>query len=328
MSITGKATAVAHPNIAYIKYWGNIDHHLRLPANGSISMTLSGLETMTSVQLDEYLPDDVVLLDDETPSREVQRRVARHLDILRDLAGSRVHAHVHSASNFPAESGIASSAAAFAALTLAGASAFGLSLDRRALSRLARRGSGSASRSIFGGFVELHSSSQDEQAYAEEIAPKEYWSLVDMIAVVSQKPKEVSSTRGHELAETSPIQAARIADAPRRLERCRQAILARDFEAFAAIVEQDSNLMHAVMQTSDPALLYWRPGTLRVMQAVKGWREEGLEVCYTIDAGPNVHCICTEGSSVEIEARITAIPGVVQVLNALPGSGAHLLEAP
>lgn len=325
MDATVRTTAVAHPNIALIKYWGDRDHSLRLPANGSLSLTLAGLETVTSVTLDDGLDRDTLTLNDEPANPQARNRVSRHLDLLRDLADSRTHAHVHSASNFPADSGVASSAAAFAALTLAGASAFGLSLDRRTLSRLARRGSGSASRSIFGGFVELHTGRRDEEAYAEEIAPKDHWSLVDLIAVVSREQKDVGSTRGHQLAGTSPLQQARIKDTPRRLKRCRQAILGRDFEALAAITEQDSNLMHAVMQTSAPALLYWRPETLRLMLEVQHWRAEGLEVCYTIDAGPNVHCICTEASSAEIEARLAAVQGALQVLAARPGSGAHLL---
>jgi diphosphomevalonate decarboxylase len=323
-----KATAVAHPNIALIKYWGNRDHDLRLPANASISITLNGLETVTTVTLDDTLRGDEVVLYGAPAPEDAQLRVSEHLNILRGLAGSQLHARVESTNDFPAGSGIASSASAFAALTLAGASAYGLELNPRSLSRLARRGSGSASRSIFGGYVELHTGEQDEQAFSEQVAPPEHWPLEDLIAVVSHEHKNVGSSKGHRRAETSPIQAARVIDAPRRISACREAILARDFKALALIVEQDSNLMHAVMQTSTPPLLYWKPETVSIMHAVQRWRSEGLDVCYTIDAGPNVHCLCTQESSAVVEQKLAEMQGVLQILKATPGSGARLAAFP
>lgn len=325
MNAPKKATAVAHPNIALIKYWGNRNHALRLPANDSISITLAGLETVTTVTLDESLDEDEFVLDSVRVSDQPHRRVSEHLEILRGLAGSRLHAHVESSNDFPAASGIASSASAFAALTLAGAAAYGLELDRQTLSRLARRGSGSASRSIYGGYVQLHAGEVDEQAFSEQIAAPDHWPLQDLIAVVSREHKSVGSSAGHRLAETSPLQAARILDAPRRISTCRDAIREKDFEVLAAIVEQDSNLMHAVMQTCSPPLLYWEPQTVAIMHAVPRWREQGLEVCYTVDAGPNVHCLCTQESCAAVEKRLSAMPGVIQILRSGPGAGARLV---
>ncbi|HUF39000.1 MAG TPA: diphosphomevalonate decarboxylase [Anaerolineales bacterium] len=319
-------TAVGEPNIAFIKYWGNRDHGLRIPSNGSISMNLAGLETRTTVRFDPDLPADLLTLNDSPAPAPALTRVSNMLDRVRVMAGIDARAAVVSANNFPTGAGIASSASAFAALALAASKAAGLDLDEPALSRLARTGSGSACRSIPGGFVEWRAGASHEDSFAYSFAPANHWDLVDCVAVVSSIHKATGSTEGHAAADTSPLQAARVLDAPRRLEVCRRAILDRDFPAFAAIVEQDSHLMHAVMMTGSPALLYWQPATLAVLQAVRLWRTEGLSACSTIDAGPNVHVICTAADAGAIEARLRALPGVQDVLTAKPGGPAMLVE--
>jgi diphosphomevalonate decarboxylase len=124
------------------------------------------------------------------------------------------------------------------------------------------------------------------------------------------------------------LQIARVEGAPQRLEQCRTAILTRDFEAFAAVTELDSNMMHAVMMTSEPRLLYWQPATVETMKAVEKWRDEGIAACYTIDAGPNVHVICEQAYQEQVEARLRQIPGVMDVLVASPGGPARLLKQP
>ena len=148
---------------------------------------------------------------------------------------------------------------------------------------------------------------------------------MDCVAVVSQVHKPTGSTEGHALADTSPLQAARVADASRRLALCRNAILDRDFTTFAEIVELDSHLMHAVMMTSRPSLLYWQPETLSIMQAVQAWRASGLPVCFTIDAGPNVHVLCLGELKAQVSDRLKALPGVREVLVASPGGPARLV---
>ncbi|MDH3944456.1 MAG: diphosphomevalonate decarboxylase, partial [Anaerolineae bacterium] len=155
----------------------------------------------------------------------------------------------------------------------------------------------------------------------------DHWDLVDCIAVLTTEHKPTGSTAGHSLAATSPIQAARVADAPRRLDLCRSALIAKDFDAFAEIVEQDSNLMHAVMLTSQPSLIYWQPETLAVMQAVQAWRREGLPACFTIDAGPNVHVISPRSAAEEAAARLSQLGGVQQVISAPPGGAARLVAS-
>jgi diphosphomevalonate decarboxylase len=323
-----QARAIANPNIALIKYWGNRDDRLRLPANGSISFTLDGLETETLVHFDDHLPADQMTLN-QRPATEVElARVSQHLDLIRDLAGMDVPALVDSRNNFPAGAGIASSASAFAALTLAGVSAAGLELTREELSRLARRGSGSAARSIHPGFVEWYAGDDDQSSFAESIAPPSHWGLVDLITLVNKKHKQVGSTQGHHLASSSPLQACRVQDAARRLEVCRQAILSKNFSALAAIVEQDSNLMHAVMMTSTPQLFYWDPASITLMRTIQGWRQSGLAACFTLDAGPNVHCLTTEADADEVEDRLKEHPAVMQVIRARPGQGARLEATP
>jgi diphosphomevalonate decarboxylase len=251
------------------------------------------------------------------------------LNVVRQLAAFEVHAEVVSENNFPSGAGIASSASAFAALALAAGEAAGLHLGETELSRLARRGSGSACRSIPGGFVEWHMGSSEQDSFAISIAPPDHWRLADCIAMVSEAHKPTGSTQGHALAATSQLQAARLTDAPRRLDLCRRAVLDRDFNSLASIVELDSDMMHAVMMTSTPSLHYWMPGSLAVMAAVRTWRQEGAPVCSTVDAGANVHVICSETRSQETAARLRTVPGVKDVLVAAVGGPAHLVvESP
>lgn len=318
------ASAISFPNIAFIKYWGNQDHALRIPSNGSLSMNLAGLETRTTVRFDKSLPADTLALNGSPAPAAALARVSAMLDRVRRAAGLDLCAAVESANNFPMGAGIASSASAFSALALAASAAAGLDLPEADLSRLARTGSGSACRSVPGGFVEWQAGSTHADSFAFSIAPVDHWDLVDCVAVVSEVHKKTGSTEGHAVADTSPLQAARVADAERRLNQCRSAILDRDFAAFADVVEQDSNAMHGIMMTGSPRLLYWQPGTLAVMHAVQAWRAEGLEACYTIDAGPNVHVLTTAANVVEIERRLLALPGVLSVLTAVAGGPARI----
>jgi diphosphomevalonate decarboxylase len=320
-----KVTAIANPNIAFIKYWGNRDDALRLPLNGSISMNLSGLHARTSVRFDPALPQDRFTFNDQLTTGPSLERVTRFLDIVRALANDRCFADVTSANNFPTGAGIASSAAAFAALALASSRAIGLELSEAELSRLARRGSGSAARSIPDGFVEWAPGEAEADSYAFSIAPHDHWDLVDCVAVLAAGHKPVGSTQGHALAHTSPLQESRVAHAAGRLDTCRRALLERDFAAFARIVELDSNLMHAVMMTSTPPLFYWEPVSLELIKAIPQWREAGWDVCYTLDAGPNVHVICRSAVAAEVKDRLARFPGVRQVLTAIAGGPARLV---
>lgn len=318
-------TALAHPNIALIKYWGNLDDEWIIPANGSISLTLGEVFTRVQMMVDEGLNEDQLIIDGESAPESAQVRVRQFMDHVRNFSGKRWFCRIESTSNFPRGSGIASSAAAFAALALAAAKAYGLSTDPIDVSRLARLGSGSACRSIYGGFVEWVAGTDHESSYAIPLATADHWDLVDCVAIVSTEHKAVSSREGHRLAKTSPLQPCRVQTAPQRLEQCRRAILERDFERLAQVVELDSNLMHSVMMTSQPALFYWQGETLIIMEEVRRWRSQGQPVCYTIDAGPNVHVLTFAALAAQVKEKLSQIPAVKEVIVASAGEGARLV---
>ena len=321
----GKATAIAHPNIAFIKYWGHVDAALHLPANPSISMVLECLHTTTTVDFVPGLREDEVVIDDAAARGAARARVSDHLDRARALAGSALRARVRSESNFPAGAGLASSASAFAALTLAATAALGLQLSTAQLATLARLGSGSACRSIPPGFVEW-AVEPDRSSTVRSIAPPDHWALCDCIAVVSTQQKRVSSLAGHRAAPSSPLYAARVQDTALQVPACRRAIEGRDLSHLGQIMERDAVMMHAVAMTSDPPIYYWTAETMRVVRAVVDWRAGGLPVYYTIDAGPNVHCLCEAAHHEEVARRLRALPGVEQVLVACPGGGVRLVD--
>lgn len=322
------ACARASANIAFIKYWGNRDDVLRLPVNNSFSMNLDGLYTETEVRWDDDLTSDHLVLNAvETEGRALER-VSEHLDLIRNRLNVSAKALVKSVNNFPMGAGIASSASAFAALTVAAVAATGKTLSEAELTRLARQGSGSASRSVPSGFVVWHAGTSHKDSFAESIAGPDAWDLVDVIAIVSDTHKETGSTDGHKTANTSPLQDARVADADHRFKECLEAFHVRDFDRFARIVELDSDMMHAIMMTSTPSLFYWKPATLDIMQHVRTWRREGLDVCYTLDAGPNVHCICRRDSVDEVAERVSRIEGVRDIRRAGPGVAAEIIDCP
>ena len=333
------ATAVAPANIAFVKYWGVRDSQHTLPYNGSISMNLDSCLTTTTVAFDPALERDQVELTmygqpaQRADGRPLERVVA-HLDRLRALAGVDWRARVESTNNFPSDAGIASSAAAFAALTLAGAAALELALDERQLSLLARRsGSGSASRSIPTGFVEwsipdgdYDPQAWDEQSYAFSLAPPEHWQLADVVAVVDAGAKKIGSAENHRLASTSAFFPTRLSELPARLDATRAAIAARDLEALGEAIEADAVSMHAICMTSRPPSFYWNGATLEVIHAVRGWRADGLLSYFTIDAGPNVHVICAAADRAEVARRLAGLPGVLFTIENGAGAGARVVD--
>lgn len=321
----GKATAVANPNIAFIKYWGKADDVLNLPANPSLSMNLAALTTATTVEFRPGLPGDLVTIDGEPATVQAQGRVAQHLDRVRAMAGANESARVVSQNDFPSGTGLASSASAFAALTLAATRAAGLVLPDDELSRLARLGSGSACRSVPAGFA-LWEGDTDATSLAHQVAPPDYWDLHDLVAIVSHKHKRIGSHQGHELASTSPFYPARLAAVPELLATIHSGLQARDLATMGPAIEADALAMHSVMMTSDPSLLYWEEGTMAVLQGVRAWRRSGLEVFFSMDAGPNVHCFCERADAATVESGLRALPGVQDVLASGPGSGVRLVD--
>lgn len=333
MNITPQAaTAVACANIAFIKYWGQADSELTLPTNGSISMNLDGCLTETSVRFDPELEHDSVYIalhgGPESPANgRAQERVLAHINRLRALSDCSWPVEVRSRNNFPSDAGIASSAAAFAALTRAAVAALRLDVDERELSRLTRlSGSGSACRSIPAGFVEWYNDGTDAGSYATQIAAPDHWDLVDIVAVVNTQPKHVSSMSGHGAALTSAFFPARLSEIPQRLIDVRSAIDERDLEKLGRAAEADAISMHVVAMTAHPPTMYWQPATLTVMQAIQRWRaEDKLYSYFTIDAGPNVHVICTAQDAPEVESRLCELSAVQWTIANSPGQEARLL---
>ena len=320
--------AIAHPNIAFIKYWGVEDSRLNIPVNSSISMNLDGLQTTTEVTFEPAIHQDELFINDKRIYKGIQyERVVSFLDIIRTKAKITTKAIVKSSNNFPIGTGIASSASAFAALSLAGSKAANLDLSEKELTILARRGSGSASRSIPDGFVEWQAGFDNTSSFAYSIAPSTHWELVDLIIIIDVLHKEISSSEGHTIAHTSPLQTARIFDTNRRLELCREAILNMDFELLAEIVEQDSNMMHAVMMTSTPTIFYWLPATIQIIQFIINLRRKGIPTFYSIDAGANVHVFCEPDYANYLKEELSQISDVKKILLSKPG-GKTCLQNP
>ena len=314
---------IAHPNIAFIKYWGNRDDGLRLPANGSISMNLGTLYTHTYVEFRDELHADTLTISGKKISGAALSRAASFMDQVRRLAPGIGYAEIVSENNFPMGAGIASSAAAFAALAMAADKAAGLNLKESDLSRLARLGSGSACRSIPDGFCEWACGNSGEDSYAVSIAPSTHWELMDLIAVISEEHKKVGSTAGHSAAFTSPFQNERVRTAPERLNKCRQAILDKDFAALAAVSEQDMIMMHSVMMTQAQPLYYWEGASIRIIKSVRDWREDGLPCFATLDAGPNVHVICPKEDMQTVREQLEKISGIREIIVSGPGGKAQ-----
>lgn len=320
-----KATAKAPANIAFIKYWGKKNEKLRFPMNSSISMNLSRAYTITTVKFDPKLKSDQVLIDGKKMERDEKARISKHLDRIRQLSKLKLFAKVTSKNNFPKGAGIASSASGFAALTVAATAAAGLRLSEKDLSILARIGSGSACRSIPNGFVEWKVGNSNESSYAYSLYKPDYWDICDVIAVVGETSKKVSSTEGHTLAESSPFYKARISGMKNKIKEIKDALKKKDFVKFGEILEEEAINMHAVMMTSKPALYYWSPETLAVILSIIKWRNIGLESYFTIDAGPNVHVICRAKNAARIKSRLIKLKGIKRVVVNKPSAGAMLI---
>lgn len=323
-----QATARAGANIALVKYWGKRDSALNLPAAGSISLTLSGLESRTTVTPDPSITADRLSLDGVESDNS---RVSGVLDLLRQMADTTIPCRVETANNFPTGAGLASSASGFAALVVAAAVAFRLDLTRRKMSELARMGSGSAARSIFGGFVEMDAGSRPDgsDAVAHPLLNADDWPLEVVVAVTDAGGKAVGSRDGmNHTMQTSPFYPAWVDSVGHDLGVAREAIAARDFDALAVIAEHSALKMHASMLAARPGLMYWNPATLACLHAVRALRSEGAGVFFTIDAGPQVKAICLPGEGERVAEILRGQPGVNKVLLTGLGEGALPLLEP
>ena len=322
-----KSTAQAHSNIALVKYWGKGDEQLRLPVNSSAAIALDNLTTTTTVEFREDLKiDEVELLGDGFEAGEVEK-VSKHLDRVREMAGIKLKAKVVSKNGFPKAAGMASSASGFAALSVAAATAAGLSLSEKELSILARQGSGSASRSVPGGVSVWHAGTSSETSYAEPIPYPKAWEFhVLLVMAEDTSVKKVGSTEGMALATTSPYFKTAGSEAEKNIENLRIAMEKEDFRAFGKVIEDECFRLHMLCMTTTPNILYWRGITIEVFQKLLKIRESGIEAFFTVDAGPHVHVVC-QGKDVEaVKKSLSELSGIKTIIECGIGDGATIIE--
>ena len=327
------ATFEAPPNIALVKYWGVRDPARALPYNSSLSVTLGRFRSRTRVRFDPALAEDRVMINAAPAGGGPRKGVVDFLDRVRELAHLPDRADVVSENNFPTASGLASSASGFAALAGAGSRAAGLRLSPRALSQLARFGSGSASRSIFGGFVEWQAGSRKDGAdcFARPLFGPDHWpDLVDLVIFVKGAPvKEVRSAQAMQwTVSTSPRYAARLREVPGRLARMRSALRNRDADHLFPLVMEECDSFREVCETTRPALDYLTSTSRAILGEVRQLnREAGRSVAaYTHDAGAHVHVFTLTPRLPRVRARLAHLAGVQGTLVVRPGPGAHAVE--
>ena len=307
-----KATAAAHANIALVKYWGKRDDALLLPEAPSLSIALDKLLTVTTVELGEFAADELTL-DGRPADAAAARKVL-------DAIGIRQRARVVSRNEFPTAAGLASSASGYAALAVAASAAAGLRKSAAELSALARLGSGSAARSVPGGWAVWEGES------ARQVFPPSHWDLRFCIAVCGAGPKLVGSRDGMRTTrETSPYHPAWIEQCRRDLPEALRFLAARDLRSLGALSERNALRMHADALAADPPLLYWQPATVWCLHALRELRASGIEAWATIDAGPHVVALCTPDRAPAVEARLRSVTGVSEVLVCAPAGGARVL---
>ncbi len=332
------ARATAHSNIALVKYWGKrdgADPALNLPAVGSLSMTLDELRSVTELHADTA---DRFVLDDVMLTGKPATKVFAHLDLMWRRSGwpsARPPCRVVSTNHLPTAAGLASSASGFAALTVAAAGAFGLATTlgdandpvRGVLSALARQGSGSAARSLWGGFVRLDAGSDDQgrDCIARPIQPRDHWPLKLLVVHTARGAKAIASTGGMESSRlTSPYYPAWVETSPADLDAAEQALAQRQLALLGEVMEHSCFKMHACMLATRPPLVYWNGTSLEVIRAVWLARERGLAGWVTSDAGPHVKVLCDAGQATELARVLAAVPGVHEVQAVAPGPDASL----
>lgn len=318
--------ARAHTNIALIKYWGKRDRELFLPMNSSLSLTLDAFYTDTKVVFDEKLTKDRFYLNGELQSEKEIEKISRFLDLFCEYIGDRYFARVESLNFVPTAAGLASSASAFAALAFAAAEALGLSLSREELSTIARRGSGSSTRSLFGGFVEWDMGTNSKDSMAHPIDDAD-WDIAMLILVIDAQRKKIASRQGMEhTVQTSPFYSAWVESAKEDLADMKRAIAAKDFETVGRITEHNGMKMHATTLSANPPFTYWTAESLTAQEAVRRVREQlHISAYMTMDAGPNVKVLCRASEIDRLVDALSAYFPREKMIVSLPGAAAHSL---
>ena len=318
-----KITARAHTNIALVKYWGKENEELIIPANSSLSLTLDEFYTDTSVHFDESLSSDEVTLNGKVINDE---KITKFMDIIRQKANINTFARIESTNHVPTSAGLASSASAYAALAAAGSKAYGLNLSQEDLSRLARRGSGSATRSIFGGFAAWNKGTDDESSYGYSIEDPVKMDINMIAIILDNQPKKISSRKGMKISiETSPYYQSWIKQTTADFQIIEEAIKENDFTTLGKTAELNAMRMHSLTLSSDPSYLYINADSLKVINMVKELRENGVECYYTMDAGPNVKIICQSDKISAITDKLSDKFSNDQIKVSGPGEGIKYL---
>jgi diphosphomevalonate decarboxylase len=324
-----KASVEAPSNIAFVKYWGARDLERAIPNAPSISMTLASCRSLCTVEFHDGDggADEVWLVEEDgsrrRPDAKFIERASRHLAQLRGVAGKRGRFVVGTRNTFPSAAGIASSASGFAALTVAGLRALGRDTsDARELSSLARlSGSGSAARSVMGGYVEWPRGRSDDECFAFALQPASHWDLRDVVVVVESEAKKVPSRDGHALAASSPHYARRLELLPERLAITRDAIRDRDLDRLGPVIEDEGIELHLIAMSSRPPVYYWSAATIDVLARVRELRHAGVSAWSTMDAGANVHVICAAADEPAVAAAVETVRGVERLIRDGVGEG-------
>lgn len=318
--------ARAHTNIALIKYWGKRDTELFLPMNSSLSLTLDAFYTDTKVCFDDDLTEDCFYLNNQLQSEEETQKISRFLNLFCEYIDKRPFARVESLNFVPTAAGLASSASAFAALAVATAAALQLNISHEVLSTIARRGSGSSSRSLFGGFVEWDMGTCSADSVARPIDDAS-WDIGMLILTVDTQKKKIASRVGMEhTVRTSSFYPLWVETAKEDLQTIKTAIAAKDFTTVGRITEHNGMKMHATTLAANPPFTYWTSDTLLAQEAVRQIREElGIEAYMTMDAGPNVKVLCRASQMDQLCEALKAHLPSQAIVSSLPGVGASVL---
>lgn len=311
------ATALAHPNIALIKYWGKANAALNTPAVESVSITLDTFASETKVEFDTKVGADSVELNGVPAGASEAARVSTFLDVFRALAGHDCRARVVSQNNFPTAAGLASSASGFAALAMAADAALNLNMPKRELSAIARRGSGSAARSLYGGFVHMAKALREDgtDAVATSLLRRERWPLRVVVALTSREKKRHLSTAGmNTTRDTSPYYPAWVSSSVADVATAKSAIEMRDFAALAAVSEHSCLKMHGLMLSARPGLVYWNGATVECLRRIGDLRASGHAAFFTIDAGPQVKTVCDDAALPVVLDALGSVPGVIETI--------------
>ncbi|MDA9460359.1 Diphosphomevalonate decarboxylase [Enterococcus mundtii 3F] len=324
--LSGKARA--YTNIALIKYWGKKNEELILPMNNSLSLTLDAFYTETEVIFSDTFTDDLFYFDHELQTEAATKKISRFLDLVRIQANTNKRAKVISHNFVPTAAGLASSASGLAALAGACNEALGLDLDEQALSRLARRGSGSACRSIFGGFVEWEKGHDDQTSYAQQIPSNGFEEELAMVFVlINDQQKDVSSRDGmRRTVETSHFYQGWLDSVETDLMELKQAIAEKSFQTVGEVMERNGLKMHGTTLAANPPFTYWSPDSLKAMQAVRELRASGIPCYFTMDAGPNVKVLVEKKNQTAVQAKFIELFSRQQVILAHAGQGITIIE--